>query len=168
MRFQKTEILHSVTNQPIFTVSASKSSLSGKKSHFILYRHWIGAPLGSFRLSSLDPSNIALDVNGVPNKLKDDSMLSGSTWSFHPLSFPGKKWIWKRKDEKFTLVDQSGVVVATVVEGNLAVEPLGLGEGAVDEVVVSGYAMWQRRRREKGEVEEAEAVGEVISAIAGA
>ena len=168
MRFLKQEILHSVTNQPIFMITTEKSSLSGKKNVFILHRHWTGRPMGSFRFSSLDPSKIDFEVNGAANRLKEDSMLTSSTWSFQPLSFPGKRWQWKRKHEKFTLTDEGMMVIATVVEGNLVVEPLGFGEMAVDEIVLSGYAMWQKRRREKGDAEEADAVGEIIGAVVGA
>ena len=49
----------------------------------------------------------------------------------------------------------------------LVVEPLGFGDTAVDEVVLSAYAMWQKRRKDKGEAEEANAIGEVISAVVG-
>ena len=167
MKFQKTGILHSMTNQPIFAVSVQKSSLSGKKNNFTLHRHWNGQPLGSFRFSSMDPSKIEFDVNGAPNKFKEESMLTSSTWSFPPLSFPGKKWVWKRKSEKFTLTDDGMVQIATVVDGNLVVEPLGFGEMAVDEIVLSAYAMWQKRRRDKGDAEEADAVGEVLGAVLG-
>lgn len=168
MRFQKTGILHSVTNQPLFAVSVTKSSFSGKKNNFTLHRHWTGQPMGSFRFSSMDPSKIDLEVNGAPNKFKEESLLTSSTWSFAPLSFPGKKWTWKRKQENFTLTDESRMPIATVVEGNLVVEPLGFAGAAVDEIVVSAYAMWQKRRRELGDREEGEAVGEVISAVVGA
>lgn len=168
MRFQKEEILHSMTNQTIFTISTEKSILSGKKHVFVLHRHWTGNPMGSFRFSSLETSKIEFDVNGAPNKLKEDSFLSSSSWSFQPLSFPGKKWQWKRKSEKFTLTDESMTQIATLVEGNLVVEPLGFGEMTVDEIVLSAYAMWQKRRRDKGEIEEAKAAGKVISAVVGA
>lgn len=156
-----------MTNQPIFTVSAEKSMLSGKKSNFTVHRHWTGQPMGSFKFSSMDPSKIDFEVNGAPNKFKEESMLTSSTWSFSPMSFPGKKWVWKRKNEKFTLTDESMTQIATVVEGNLAVEPLGFADMAVDEIVVSAYAMWQKRRRDKGEAEGAEAAGEIIGAVLG-
>lgn len=167
MKFQKTEILHAITNQPIFTITTEKSKWSGKKNNFILHRFHTGQPMGSFRLSSSDPSKVAFDVNGVPNRFKEESLLTSSTWSFLPMSFPGKKWVWKRKGEKWTLTDEGAVQIATVVDGNLVVEPLGFGKVAVDEIVLSAYAMWQKRRRDKGDANEADAVGQVIGALVG-
>lgn len=123
--------------------------------------------MGSFRFSSMDSSKIELEVNGVANRLKEESLLTSSTWSFQPMAFPGRKWTWKRKHEKITLIDDCGVQLATAVEGNLVVEPLVFGEIVVDEIVLSAYAMWQKRGRDKSDAEEADAVGQIISTVMG-
>lgn len=167
MRFQKNEINHSITNQPIFTVTAEKSSLSGKKSMFTLHRHWTARPLGSFRFSSMDPSKIEYEVNGIARRMSDDSLLFGSKWSMSPVSFPNKRWLWKRKDKTFTLSDDAGLEVATVVDGNLVLKPLGFHELAVDEAVLCAYAMWQKQRRDKGDAEDADIAGEIVGALVG-
>lgn len=167
MKFQKTEILHSMTNQTIFTITAEKSSLRGKKNNFILHRHWTARPMGSFRFSSLESSKIEYEVNGAANRMSDQSMLSGSRWSYSPVAFPAKRWTWTRKHETFTLTDDGGMKVASVVDGNFVLEPLGFHNMAVDEVVLSAYAMWQKRKRDKGDAEEAEGVAEAVSALVG-
>lgn len=167
MKFQKKEILHSVTNQTIFTVTSERSSLSGKRNRFVLNKHWTARPMGSFRFSSMETSKIEYDVNGAANKMTDQTMLSSSKWSYSPVSYPNKEWTWNRKHETFTLTDEGGMKVASIVDGNLVLEPLGFHEMAVDEVVLSAYAMWQKRRRDKGDAEEAEGVAEVIGAVLG-
>lgn len=166
MKFQKTAILHAITDQPIFTVTAEKSSLSGKKKAFVLHRHWTARPMGSFRFSSLDPSKIDYEINGAANRIAEESLL-GTKWTQRPVAFPQKTWTWRRKHEVFTLTDEAGVKIASVVDGNFVLEPLGLHELAVDEVVLCAYGMWQKRRRDKGDAEEADAVGEIVGALVG-
>lgn len=156
-----------MTNQTIFNVATEKSSLSGKKNTFILNRIWSPRPLGSFRFSSLETSKIEYEVNGAANRMSDQSMLSGSKWSYSPVAYPNKLWTWTRKHETFTLTDEGGMRVATIVDGNLVLEPLGFHEMAVDEVVLCAYAMWQKRRRDKGDAEEAEGVADVVGALVG-
>ena len=167
MRFEPKTILNATTSQPIFTTQIEKSTFSGSKKGYTLLQHHTGLPIAHIRFSTMDSHNIALTIHGAPNKITEDGKWVHFRWCFTPVAFPGKVWWWTEKKRRFELRDEGDVVIARIEGDVLLVENVGLSERAVDEVVASAFAMWLQKRKEKGNREAGDAIGEIAGAIAG-
>ena len=153
-------------------LSTAPGSMSSK-SLVTVVRTTTRLPLGTVRFHSMDEEVIDLTINGRGTKLKDDVMF-GFRWYFKPTSFPRIKWWWtKGKANGLRLADdkEGGQTIATLTGDVLVVEPIGLSEPAVDEVVLAAVAIWEQRRRKDKDndqaVEGLDAIGQIAGAIGG-
>ena len=174
MRITKTQVLNSQTNYPMFriNVSASASSLSSS-SLVTVVRTATGLPLGTVRYHSLDDERIDLTIGGCETKMRRDGF-SRERWAVKPIAFPDMKWWWiKAKPGGLNLMDakDGGQTVAVLTGDTVIVEPIGLSEAAVDEVVLASVAIVEFGRR-KGEedqaaIESLDVIGNIVGAIGG-
>lgn len=174
MRITKDYVFNSATNYPLFRLDSSAAAGSLSSSSLVtVVRTANGLPLGNVRYHSLDDSRIDLSINGRETKLKNDGF-STTRWVFKPVAFPGVKWCWtKAKSGGLRLTDAKDgrKTIATLTGDVLVVDPIGLDEGIVDEVVLASVAIKEFRRRKGKEDQEAveslDAIGNIAGALAG-
>ena len=92
-------------------------------------------------------------LHGHESKIKNEGQLTDK-WCYRTTVFGGEKWCWKMKDSKNgELRTEGGEVMAKLAKGVLTIERMDLSHAAIDEIIVTAFAVWEKNRRDKKEGE---------------
>lgn len=143
LRLSSSAVLNASTNHPIFIITADAYGRSAT-----VLRAGSGQAMGNVEAKSTRGVEVTL-AGLPPTRFKYDNP-SGmrQIFTFEPRSYPGMTWYWTReKKGLFQLADhpKQGQAIATL-EGDVLLigTAFGLGENAVDEIVLSAIAMLKK------------------------
>lgn len=140
------------------------SSSSSTKYPIILSRAHDNSLLGTVKFKELSTSVYFSLHAGHEAKMSNEGTWT-DRWCYRSTVFGGEKWCWKMvKDGVGELqVVSSGEVMAKLDKGGvLVIDRRDVSHAAVDEIVISAYALWEKLRRDKKEGEMVEMVAEVL------
>lgn len=139
-------------------------SSSSTKYPIILSRAHDNSLLGTVKFKELSTSVYFSLHAGHEAKMSNEGTWT-DRWCYRSTVFGGEKWCWKMvKDGVGELqVVSSGEVMAKLDKGGvLVIDRRDVSHAAVDEIVISAYALWEKLRRDKKEGEMVEMVAEVL------